>query len=80
MVKTVQDMTGVTIDHYAEINFAGFLTMVDALGGVEVCLPKATTDRNSGLDLPAGKQTVDGAQALATSAPATSTRPPTSAG
>jgi LCP family protein required for cell wall assembly len=65
MVQTVQDMTGVSIDHYAEINFAGFLTMVDALGGVEVCLPKATTDKNSGLDLPAGKQTVDGAQALA---------------
>jgi LCP family protein required for cell wall assembly len=65
MVKTVEGMTGVTIDHYAEINFAGFLSMVDALGGVEVCLPRATTDKNSGLDLPAGKQTVDGAQALA---------------
>ncbi len=65
MVDTVEKMTGVTVDHYAEINFQGFLTMVDALGGVEVCLPRATTDKNSGLDLPAGKQTVDGAQALA---------------
>lgn len=65
MVDTVEKMTGVTIDHYAEINFQGFLTMVDALGGVEVCLPRATTDKNSGLDLPAGRQTVDGAQALA---------------
>ncbi len=65
MVATVEKMTGVPIDHYAEINFQGFLTMVDSLGGVEVCLPKATTDKNSGLDLPAGRQTVDGAQALA---------------
>ena len=65
MVDTVERMTGVTIDHYAEINFAGFLTMVDALDGVEVCLPAATKDRRSGLDLPAGRQTVDGAQALA---------------
>jgi hypothetical protein len=53
------------VDHYAEINFAGFLRMVDALGGVEVCLAKATTDKNSGLNLPAGRQTVSGAQALA---------------
>jgi LCP family protein required for cell wall assembly len=65
MVKTVQDITGVRIDHYAEVNFAGFLTMVDALGGVEVCLPKATKDAKSGLDLPAGRQTVQGPQALA---------------
>jgi LCP family protein required for cell wall assembly len=65
MVDTVESMTGVTIDHYAEINFAGFLTMVDALDGVEVCLAKATKDSKSGLDLPAGRQTVDGKQALA---------------
>ncbi len=65
MVDTVEGMTGVTVDHYAEINFAGFLTMVDALDGVEICLAKATKDKNSGLDLPAGRQTVDGAQALA---------------
>ncbi len=65
MVNTVEQATGVTVDHYAEINFAGFLRMVDALGGVEVCLAKATTDKNSGLNLPAGRQTVSGAQALA---------------
>jgi LCP family protein required for cell wall assembly len=65
MIQTVEDITGVRIDHYAEVNFAGFLTMVDALGGVEICLPKATKDKNSGLDLPAGRQTVSGAQALA---------------
>ncbi len=65
MVQTVEGATGVTIDHYAEINFAGFLRMVNALGGVEVCLSKATKDKNSGLNLPAGRQTVSGAQALA---------------
>ncbi len=65
MVRTVENATGVTIDHYAEINFAGFLRMVDALGGVEVCLAKPTKDKNSGLNLPAGRQTVSGAQALA---------------
>ena len=65
MVRTVEKATGVTIDHYAEINFAGFLRMVDALGGVEVCLAKPTKDKNSGLNLPAGRQTVSGAQALA---------------
>ena len=65
MVATVESMTGVTIDHYAEINFDGFLTMVDALDGVEVCLSRATKDKKSGLDLPAGRQTVSGAQALA---------------
>lgn len=65
MVDTVESLTGVTIDHYAEINFAGFLTMVDALDGVEVCLTKATKDAKSGLNLPAGRQTVDGKQALA---------------
>lgn len=65
MVRTVEGATGVTIDHYAELNFAGFLRMVDALGGVQVCLAKATKDKNSGLNLPAGRQTVTGAQALA---------------
>ncbi len=65
MVQTVELITGVTVDHYAEINFSGFLRMVDALGGVEVCLAHATKDKNSGLNLPAGKQTVNGPQALA---------------
>lgn len=65
MIETVQDLTGVRIDHYVEVNFQGFLAMVDALDGVEVCLPTATKDEKSGLDLPAGKQTVSGKQALA---------------
>ena len=65
MVKTVQNLTGVTINHYVEMNFNGFLQMVDAVDGVEVCLAKPMKDAKSGLNLPAGRQTVQGPQALA---------------
>jgi len=65
MVSTVEAMTGVTINHYVELNFNGFLQMVDAVGGVEVCLAKPLKDQKSGLDLPAGRQTISGPQSLA---------------
>ena len=65
MVKTVTQMTGVPIDHYVEINFNGFLKMVDAVGGVEVCLASPMKDKKSGLNLPAGRQTISGPQSLA---------------
>ena len=68
-VATIQSATGVHIDHYVEINFTGFLKMVDAIGGVDVCITKAVAaklpDRDSGLDLPAGKSHIKGKQALA---------------
>jgi LCP family protein required for cell wall assembly len=65
MVKTVQAMTGVKVNHYLEMNFNGFLQMVDAVDGVEVCLAKPLKDKKSGLDLPAGRQTISGPQSLA---------------
>jgi LCP family protein required for cell wall assembly len=65
MVKTVTQLTGVPIDHYVEINFNGFLKMVDAVGGVEVCLASPMKDKKSGLNLPAGRQTITGPQSLA---------------
>lgn len=65
MVATVEGLTGVQINHYVEINFNGFLQMVDAVGGVDVCLAKPLADKKSGLNLPAGRQTIDGPQALA---------------
>ncbi|HEY5137381.1 MAG TPA: LCP family protein [Candidatus Nanopelagicales bacterium] len=65
MVSTVEAMTGVTINHYVELNFNGFLQMVDAVGGVEVCLAKPLKDQKSGLNLPAGRQTISGPQSLA---------------
>ena len=63
-VQTVEQATGVHVDHYAEINFAGFVSMVDGLGGVPICTKAPIQDEKAGLDLPAGEQTLDGAQAL----------------
>lgn len=65
LVNTVEQNTGVQIDHYAEINFLGFVSMVDALGGVPICVKKPIQDEKSGLDLPAGTTDLDGQQALA---------------
>ncbi|WP_086563991.1 LCP family protein [Streptomyces africanus] len=65
LVRTVERNTGVRIDHYAEIGFAGFVGVVDAVGGVDLCLEKAVRDKDSGANLPAGCQTLDGAEALA---------------
>ena len=53
------------IDHFAVVDFRGFQGMVDALGGVDVCLEEAVYDEKSKLDLPAGVSTVKGEQALA---------------
>lgn len=62
--QTVETATGVHIDHYAEIGFAGFAGMVDALGGIDVCVPKAMNDPKAGVNLAAGCQTLDGPKAL----------------
>ena len=63
-VETVERSTGVHIDHYAEVNFQGFVTMVDGLGGVPMCLKTPIKDQKSGLDLPAGNQMLNGTQGL----------------
>jgi LCP family protein required for cell wall assembly len=63
--KTLESTTGVFINHFVEINFSGFQSVVNDLGGVNVCLPEAINDPASGLDLSAGKHHVSGAQALA---------------
>ncbi len=65
LIATVESFTGVQIDHYAEINLAGFVELTEALGGVPVCLNKPVHDDYSGVDLPAGYQTVTGPVALA---------------
>ena len=65
LVRSVEDLTGVRIDHYLEVNFAGFVKMVNALDGVEVCAPTAINDIPSGLVLPAGRSTLKGRDALA---------------
>lgn len=63
-VRTVERMTGVHIDHYIEVDFASFMKTVDAVGGVDVCTPVPLHDDYTGLDLPAGRSTLDGGQAL----------------
>jgi LCP family protein required for cell wall assembly len=65
LIQTVEQLSGIFVDHYLEVDFGGFLKMVSALGGVDVCLPRAVQDKDSGLDLPAGKSHVKGTQALA---------------
>ena len=57
--------TGIFINHFLEINFGGFQSVVNDLGGVNVCLPEAIKDPASGLNLTAGPHHVNGAQALA---------------
>ena len=64
LIKTVADLTGVTVDHYAEIGLLGFSLITDALGGVEVCLKNPVYEPLSGADFPAGWQRLDGPQAL----------------
>ncbi|MCT9081798.1 LCP family protein [Streptomyces fulvoviolaceus] len=66
LVRTVEYNTGLHIDHYVEIGFAGFANIVDAVGGVEIEIPKGgMKDTKSGADFEAGKQTLNGEQALA---------------
>ena len=64
LIQTVADLTGVTVDHYAEVGLLGFSLITDALGGVEVCLKDAVYEPLSGADFPAGWQRLDGPQAL----------------
>ena len=52
MVKTVTQVTGLPINHYVEINFAGFENLVNALGGVPICIDEPLKDTLAGLDLP----------------------------
>ncbi|MET7692021.1 LCP family protein [Streptomyces sp. NPDC005483] len=65
LVRTVEFNTGLRIDHYVEIGFAGFASIVDAVGGVEINIDKGFKDKYSGADFQAGKQTLNGDQALA---------------
>ncbi|MFS0897871.1 LCP family protein [Mycolicibacterium litorale] len=64
LIKTVANLTGVTVDHYAEIGLLGFALITDALGGVDVCLKEPVYEPLSGADFPAGWQKLNGPQAL----------------
>ncbi|GAB2680327.1 LCP family protein [Saccharopolyspora gloriosae] len=65
LVQSVQGLAGIRVDRYAEVNLLGFYEVTDALGGVEVCLKQATSDKDSGADFTAGRQTISGGDALA---------------
>jgi LCP family protein required for cell wall assembly len=64
LIETVEAETGIRIDHYIEIGFAGFAGMVDALGGIEVCTKRDIDDPGSHLVLAAGVHTLNGVEAL----------------
>jgi LCP family protein required for cell wall assembly len=63
--KTFEDVTGIHIDHFIELDFTGFEKIIDDLGGVTICLPFAVDVPQSGLDLSAGRHHVWGHEALA---------------
>ncbi|ARE76239.1 LytR family transcriptional regulator [Streptomyces sp. Sge12] len=63
-IRTVEKLTGIRIDHHMVIDFDGFKKMVDAIGGVEVCLKEPVNDVEAKLRLAAGRQTLRGEQAL----------------
>ena len=62
--RTIESLTDIHIDHYVEVDFAGFKRVVDALGGVEICVPRRIDDPKAELRLRAGRQVVRGEQAL----------------
>jgi LCP family protein required for cell wall assembly len=64
LVRTIEDNTGIRVDDYVEIGFAGFVDVVDAVGGVEICPKRAMRDRLANLDIEKGCQEADGEVAL----------------
>lgn len=65
LALTVEDFTGIPVDHFALFDFDGFERIIDALGGIEICVDRRVRDSKSFLDLPAGCTNASGAQALA---------------
>lgn len=64
LIGTVADVTGIEVDHYAEVGLMGFVSLTDAVGGVDVCLNNAVDEPMSGAKFPAGEQTLSGQNAL----------------
>jgi LCP family protein required for cell wall assembly len=63
-MRQFEQLTGIRLDHYVVVNFEGFKDMVDAIGGVEVCIPEPIVDPAHGINLPAGTRKLEGMQAL----------------
>lgn len=64
LTETVEQSTGLRVDGYVEVGFGGFVQVIDAVGGVEICPEEAISDADSHLDIEAGCQQVDGTTAL----------------
>lgn len=64
LTETIEQETGIRVDHYVEIGFGGFVDLVDAVGGVEICPKQAIDDKQAKLKIDKGCQEVDGPQAL----------------
>jgi LCP family protein required for cell wall assembly len=64
LTRTVETVTGLRIDNYMEIGFAGFVGIVDAVGGVNICVKQPIKDPKAGIDLKKGCQEMDGGTAL----------------
>ncbi|MEV2276485.1 LCP family protein [Nocardiopsis sp. NPDC049922] len=62
--STVEQVTGVHLDHFVMMDFTGFRGMVDAIGGVEMCIPEPVSDPKAHLELDAGLQTLSGEESL----------------
>lgn len=65
LIETIEDLTGLFVDNYMQIDFDGFQSVVNKLDGVEVCLSEPAKEKDSGIDLDAGRQVIKGEQALA---------------
>ena len=65
LALTIEDFTGVEVDHYVRVDFDGFVELVDGLGGIEICFEYPTYDEKAELDVPEPTCYVDGANALA---------------
>lgn len=63
-IAAVKELTGVDIDHYAEINFEGLVGLVDAIGGIDVVVDEEIDDEDAGGHIDAGEQHLDGEHAL----------------
>ncbi|WP_411082498.1 LCP family protein [Streptomyces sp. cmx-18-6] len=63
-IRTVERLTGIRVDHHMVVDFNGFKDMVDAVDGVAICLKQPISDKDARLDLPAGRQTLNGEKAL----------------
>ncbi|WP_017614580.1 LCP family glycopolymer transferase [Nocardiopsis salina] len=64
VVRTIESLTDIRIDHFVNLSFTSFRDVVDAIGGVEMCIPEPMEDDRADLELEAGDQVLDGETAL----------------